>query len=117
MNADQLVADAHEALRLAHQRLLDPTPQSIDSSRSAFATAVARMSELRGMLAASSEAGRGLLPAMRDLHGELETVTALLHSAARHHSELLQRMQQAAASEPQYFAPPAETGSRFQMNA
>ena len=117
MNADQLVADAHEALRLAHRRLLDPTPQGIDSSRSAFATAVQRMSELRGLLSESSEAGRGLLPAMRDLHGELETVTTLLHSAAHHQSQLLQRLQQASASEPQYFAPPVETGSRLQWNA
>ena len=117
MNADQLVADAHEALRLAHRRLLDPTPQGIDSSRSAFATAVQRMSELRGMLGESSETGRGLLPAMRDLHVELETVTMLLQSAARHQSQLLQRMQQAAAAEPQYFVPAAETGGRFEMNA
>jgi hypothetical protein len=117
MNADQLVAEAHEALRLAHRRLLDPTPQGIDSSRSAFATAVQHMSELRGMLRESCEAGRGLLPAMRDLHVELETVTTLLHSAAHHQSQLLRRMQQAAAAEPQYFAPPVETGSRLQLNA
>ena len=116
MNAEQLVAGAHEALRLAHQRLLDPTPQGIDSSRSAFAIAVQRLAELRGMLGESRESGRGLLPAMRDLHVELETVTTLLHSAAHHQSQLLRRMQQAAATELTCYAPPVETGSRLQMN-
>ncbi|MEI9973622.1 MAG: hypothetical protein WDO73_17195 [Ignavibacteriota bacterium] len=113
----ELVADAHQALRQAHHRLLDPTPQGIDYSRAAFATAVQRLSELHGLLDDSPDSGCGLLPAMKALHIELETVTVLLQSAARHQSNLLQRMLQASATaEPGYFAMPAETGGHLHVN-
>jgi hypothetical protein len=112
LSGAQLVDDAHQALRQAHRRLLDPTPQGIDCSRAAFATAVNRLSELRRLLQESPNAGCGLLPAMKDLHGELETVTLLLQSAAEHQSNLLQRMLRAATLESGDFAAPADTSSR-----
>ena len=112
-----LVADAHQALRAAHGRLLDPTPQSIDCSRAAFAIAAQRLRELHGLLQGAPDAGRGLLPAMTELHHELETVTVLLQSAARHQSNLLQRMLQASAAESQYTAAPVELGRRLHVNA
>jgi hypothetical protein len=121
LSGAELVADAHQALRQAHRRLLDPTPQGIDCSRAAFATAVNRLGELRRLLQESPDAGRGLLPAMKSLHVELETVTLLLQSAALHQSNLLQRMLQASALESQCFAAPAgnlhDTGGRLQLIA
>ena len=120
----ELVADAHQALRQAHRRLLDPTPQGIDCSRAAIATAVNRLRELHGLLQDSPDSGRGLLPAMNDLHVELETVTLLLQSAARHQSNLLQRMLQASTLESGYFTSPPDTygclqdnGARLHLNA
>ena len=113
----ELVADAHQALRNAHRRLLDPTPQGIDCSRAAFAIAVRRLSEFHTLLQDSPDSGRGLLPAMNDLHVELETVTLLLQRAALHQSNLLQRMLQAATQEPGYFAVPPATGELLEVNA
>jgi hypothetical protein len=112
-SAAELVADAHQALCNAHRRLLDPTPQGIDCSRAAFATAVNRLSELHGLLRESPDAGRGILPAMNGLHVELETVTVLLQSAASHHSNLLQRMLKASTLERGYYGVPADTGGRL----
>ncbi len=116
-SAADLVAEAHQALSDAHHRLLDPTPQGIDCSRAAFATAVHRLSELHELLRESPDAGCGLLPAMNNLHVELETVTVLLQSAALHQSSLLQRMLQASNLETGYFAVPADTGDRLQLSA
>jgi hypothetical protein len=112
-----LVAEAHQALRDAHRRLLDPTPQSIDCSRAALSVAIQRLTELRGLLQGSRESGRGLLPAMTELNRELKTVTLLLQSAALHQSNLLQRMLQASAVDSQYSPAPVELGQRLQVNA
>ena len=112
-----LVAEAHQALRDAHRRLLDPSPQSIDSSRAAFAVAVRRLTEVRGFLQGSPESGRGLLPAMTGLNRELETVTMLLQSAALHQSNLLQRMLRASAADSHYSPAPADSGGGLQVNA
>jgi hypothetical protein len=113
----ELVAEAHQALREAHRRLLDPSPQGIDYSRAAFATAVDRLSVLHGLLRDSPDSGRGLLPAMTELHHELETVTLLLQRAAWHQSNLLQRMLKAARVESESYAEPADTGPRLQLTA
>ena len=123
LSGAQLVADAHQALRQAHRRLLDPTPQGIDCSRAAFATAVNRLRELHRLLQESPDAGRGILPAMNSLHGELETVTLLLQSAALHRSNLLQRMLRASTLESGDFTPVDtysglhDTGGRLHLNA
>jgi len=113
----ELIADAHQALRDAHRRLLDPTPQGIDCSRAAFATAVQRLRELRGLLQASPDSGHGLLPAITDLHIELETVTLLLQRAALHQSKLLQSMLQASTSDSLYSTEPLEAGQSLQLTA
>ena len=95
----ELVAEARQALRQAHLRVLDPTPQGIDSSRPAFATAVNSLRQLRSLLKDSPESGRELIPPITALRNELATVTSLLQRAAWHRSNLLQCMLQASAAD------------------
>lgn len=115
--SSQLIDDAHEAIRQAHRLLLDPTPQSIDFSRGAFATAVSRLNALHGMLQSSPDLGRGLLPSMTALHTELERVTLLLERAAFHRANLLQCMLAASHTEGNFHPEPPEPGRRVEMSA
>ena len=98
MNGASLLAEAQQALRQAHQRLLDPTAQGIDCARAAFLTTAERLSELRSVLGESPESGQELLPAMMSLRDELNTVSLLLQSAALHRSRMMQRMLQAESA-------------------
>lgn len=112
----QLIAEARDAIGRAQHLLLEPTCSNIDLSCASLAMAIGRIQSLQAFLAESPGRHDDLIASAAGLRSAITGVAVLLDRAASFHANLLQRMLEAARSEDQVTAVPAEPATRVLLS-